>query len=401
MLFKDPLHEQLAGWTLAFIPYGAADYGEVVRIAHIVGDGGDDAFYDAWTAAGERRREEAQTALAQGHPDSARDAFLHAAACFGKAYHPLYGAPPDPRLLAGARRQYDAFERALALDAFPGMRIDIPFEDGMLPGWLIPARVHDKARRPLIVFTNGYDSTVTDAYFGAAVAASRRGYHSLVFDGPGQGMALFEQRLHVRPDWDTVVRAVLDVAQGLTSVDPGRIALYGWSLGGYLAPRAATDARVAACIADPGRIAVADGFRAAAIRCGLDPAQAQDLGALPQDVLARMEQAFMRDRVRSWSVMRRGYWVHGVDNLRDYLASVERFTLAGSIGQIRCPMLVTRAEDDPLADGAQAFYEALDCPKTLLRFSSEDAAGGHCEMGNRSLLNRRMLDWLDETFAGA
>lgn len=399
MLFKDPLHEQLAGWTLAFIPYGAADYGEVACIAHSVGDGGDDAFYDAWTAAGERRMEEAQSALAQGHPDSAREAFLHAATCYGKAYHPLYGAPPDPRLLQGARRQYDAFEQALALDEFPGMRIDIPFEDAALPGWLIPARVHDKARRPLLILTNGYDGTATDLLFGAAVAASRRGYHSLVFDGPGQGLALFERGLHLRPDWETVVRHVLDVAQGLSSVDPERIALYGWSLGGYLAPRAAAhESRLAACIADPGRIAVADGFRAAAIRFGLDPAQAQDLGALPGDVLARMEQAFVRDRVRHWSVMRRGYWVHGVDNLRDYLASVERFTLADSVKRIRCPTLVTRARDDPLADGAEAFYEALDCPKTLLRFSSEDAAGGHCEMGNRSLLNRRVLDWLDELF---
>jgi len=399
MLFQDPLHEQLAGWTLAFLPYGAADHGVVAHIAGTVGDGGDDAFYDAWTAAGARRMEEARAALAHGHPDSAREALLHAATYYGKAYHPLYGAPVDPRLLAGARRQYDAFQQALALDEFPGMRLEIPFEDGALPAWLIPARVHDKARRPLVIFTNGYDATVPDAYFGAAVAASKRGYHGIVFDGPGQGMALFEQGLHLRPDWETVVRAVFDVAQGLSSVDPERIALYGWSLGGYLAPRAAAhEPRLAACIADPGRIAVADGFRAAAIRFGLDPAQARDLGALPDAVLARMEQAFMHDRVRRWSVAGRGYWVHGVDNLRDYLASVERFTLADSIKRIRCPTLVTRAEDDPLADGAQAFYDGLDCPKTLLRFSAQDAAGGHCEMGNRSLLNRRVLDWLDELF---
>jgi len=30
--------------------------------------------------------------------------------------------------------------------------------------------------------------------------------------------------------------------------------------------------------------------------------------------------------------------------------------------------------------------------------SAAEGAGGHCEMGNRSLLNGRVLDWLDEQF---
>jgi hypothetical protein len=30
--------------------------------------------------------------------------------------------------------------------------------------------------------------------------------------------------------------------------------------------------------------------------------------------------------------------------------------------QIRCPTLITRAENDPLASGSQAFFEALSCP---------------------------------------
>ena len=45
-------------------------------------------------------------------------------------------------------------------------------------------------------------------------------------------------------------------------VDPDRIALNGWSLGGYLAPRAASgEHRLAACIADPGLWGMAWGLR--------------------------------------------------------------------------------------------------------------------------------------------
>jgi hypothetical protein len=57
------------------------------------------------------------------------------------------------------------------------------------------------------------------------------------------------------------------------------------------------------------------------------------------------------------------------------------------------------AEHDSLGARAPSFLEALTCPKTLLRFSAAEGAGDHCEMQNRSLLNQRTLDWLDEQFS--
>jgi len=66
---------------------------------------------------------------------------------------------------------------------------------------------------------------------------------------------------------------------------------------------------------------------------------------------------------------------------------------------IRCPTLLTAAEGGILAAGAQPFFDALQCPKTLLHFTAAEGAGGHCEMTNRSLLNRRTFDWLDDVFA--
>jgi hypothetical protein len=65
---------------------------------------------------------------------------------------------------------------------------------------------------------------------------------------------------------------------------------------------------------------------------------------------------------------------------------------------IRCPSLLTMAESDSLGAMAPSFFEALRCPKTLLRFSDAEGAGDHCEMQNRSLINRKTLDWLDEQF---
>lgn len=50
------------------------------------------------------------------------------------------------------------------------------------------------------------------AYVAQALPALHRGWNCLVFDGPGQGRAVFEQGLVIRPDWENVVPAVVDVA---------------------------------------------------------------------------------------------------------------------------------------------------------------------------------------------
>lgn len=399
-LFKDELHDAFGTWPLGYIPYGGSDFGEIRAVATAIGDGDDSVYYEAWTAAAGRLQAEAEAVLAKGHVSSARELYLRASAFYATSFHPLYGAPADPRLLAAFRKQIAAFDQGLALGPHPVRPQRIPFGDAALPAYLVPAAGHETEVRPLIIFNNGYDATVTDMYFASAVAASRRDYHSLLFDGPGQGAMLYEHQVPLRPDWETVMTAVVDFAIAQPLVDPARIALSGCSLGGHLAPRAASaERRIAALVADPGTWSIADGFRAAIRRMfGLPPEAVRDLGALDQAIIDRADATIRKDRELNWKVVQRGFWVHGVGNLRDYLASTELFTMEGRAELIQCPTLITQAENDVLAAGAGAFFDALRCPKTLLRFTADEGADGHCEMQNRSLLNRRALDWLDEQF---
>jgi hypothetical protein len=76
---------------------------------------------------------------------------------------------------------------------------------------------------------------------------------------------------------------------------------------------------------------------------------------------------------------------------------LERWKLTPeTVAEIRCPTLVTAAQD-LASSNARELYDALRCPKTFLQFTDADGAGAHCEMTNRSMANRQILDWLDET----
>jgi 2,6-dihydroxypseudooxynicotine hydrolase len=74
---------------------------------------------------------------------------------------------------------------------------------------------------------------------------------TLAFDGPGQGEAEYD--FPIRGDYETPVKAVLDWLLARNDVDPQRIGMWGVSLGGYYAPRAAAfDERIKACVALSG-----------------------------------------------------------------------------------------------------------------------------------------------------
>jgi alpha-beta hydrolase superfamily lysophospholipase len=399
LIFKDRLHDEFGTWPLAYIPYGGADFGEVAAVGRAVGNGDDSAFYNAWVEAADRLAGEAQRLADRGRTASARDLFLRASCFYGVSYRPLFGRPVDPRLVAAFHKQMDVFNKGLALRDPPAAPLRIPFERTSLPAYFIPAVGYEAAVRPLLICTNGYDATITDMFFASAVAATARGYHCLIFDGPGQGEMLIEHGVTLRPDWETVIKAVVDFALTLSLVDPARIALSGWSLGGYLAPRAASgEHRLAACIADPGLWSMTSGLRAFCERLGLPAEAAANPADIEQSLLDKMWQAISGDRKLRWTIVQRGFWVNGAKDLREFLRSITSFTLDGRAELIRCPTLITHAEDDPLAASAQDLFDALRCPKALVRFSSAEGAGTHCEMMNRSAVNRRVADWLDDVF---
>ncbi len=137
--------------------------------------------------------------------------------------------------------------RTLALPHLspPGERVTIPYEGKHLYGIL--RKPKGVSRPPVMLMACGLDSTKeeTDAYEQPFLA---RGIATLVFDGPGQGEGEYD--FAIRGDYEVAVRAVVDFIETRADLDTGRIGMWGVSLGGYYAPRAAAyDRRIKACMA--------------------------------------------------------------------------------------------------------------------------------------------------------
>jgi 2,6-dihydroxypseudooxynicotine hydrolase len=73
----------------------------------------------------------------------------------------------------------------------------------------------------------------------------------LAFDGPGQGEGEYD--FPIRGDYEVAVKAVIDSIVARDDIDISRLGIWGVSLGGYYAPRAAAfENRIKACIALAG-----------------------------------------------------------------------------------------------------------------------------------------------------
>jgi hypothetical protein len=373
---------------------GGADIGECFVTAQQITPGDHDGWRSAWRTTADRVFAAAEASEAAGHRVSAREAYLRAVTYYRTSGVFLYRAPLDPRFSDSIRRQQEAFRRAAALSEWQIETVEIPYENTTLPGYFMaPAGAEG---RPTLIITNGYDGTIEELYFSGGLAALKRGYACLVFDGPGQGGALVDQGLVFRPDWEAVVTPVVDWLIERPEVDPARIALMGRSFGGYLAPRAASgEHRLAAMIADAAQYSFTNRRLLFLPEEYRDQADTGD----PAVLNPLLEAAMAANPYVAFSV-ERGMLTHGVDTPIDYLRAMRTYTNEGYAERITCPCLICEAENDVRGGDAAPLYDAITAPKTYLLFTNEEGAGEHDEAGAAGLFSQRVFDWLDEILAG-
>lgn len=368
---------------------GIGDVGLVLATLDRIGDGGPQAWFDQWSAIARTLADRADRAAADGHRTTAGWAYLAAADYYALALGALDGLADQSVLdptFAAHRRCWEGYVDAGA-GAF--VRVEVPYEDTTLPGYLLRPD-GSGTRRPTLVITNGSDGSLPALIAHGAADALDRGWNVFLYDGPGQQSMLFQRGVTFRPDWEAVLTPVVDALVARSDVDAAALVAYGVSQAGYWLPRAlAFEHRFVAAVVDPGVMDVSTSW----------------LGHLPPEMIALLRSGDKAtfdgyleqlgddpDAQRTFDFRARPY---GMRDPFDVFTEVTKYHLGEVVGQIGTPLLITDPQDEQFWPGqSRQLFDALPGEKQILEFTREQGANWHCQPLGRQLTNKQMLGWL-------
>ena len=399
LLLDDADMDAQLGRTLVAIAAEAADIGEALATARRTVAGDYDSWFREWAATATVAKSLGDDAMRRGDVVTSRKAYLRASEYWRQSFFFIRHNVDGERLQHAWREHQAAFRAALPLLGWHSVAAEIPFDGVSMTGYLLrPA--DDGLPRPTVLAPCGFDSTAEAGYCATGYMALPRGYNFFVFEGPGQGGMLFEHHKTFRPDFEVPFGAAFEWLLDQPGVHPGAVAVIGRSFAGYLGPRAAAaEPRVAALIADPGQYDFASriGVLVKGMSDGSDDFMAR-LTAADPELDAQLESLLTEPRNREWFGSRMA--AIGGSTVGDFIRRQLEFSLAGVVGDIRCPTLVTEGEGD-FASQSQLLYDRLTCPKRLKKFTEAEGAGGHCEGLGATIFEGYAFDWLDRVMGRA
>ncbi|TCP42603.1 prolyl oligopeptidase family protein [Tamaricihabitans halophyticus] len=369
-------------WSFQFlrmmgkIPAGGGDFSEIILALQGVRPGDAEAWYGVFSSIARRLDADAESSLRTGNSSSARDKLYRAT-----NYHHAAGfflPDTDPRHSASIEARRASFQRAAPLADPPHAAVEIPYEDGTtLPGYFFPGACADEGtRQAAAVIFGGTDAVAEEMYFFLGRALAQRGIHTLAMDGPGQGEAL-RRGIAGRHDWELPASAAYDFLTTYDFVDPGRIAVVGQSLGGYLAARAA---------------AYEPRFAAAVIWGAI-----YDLPrVLGVELNGSSAGEYFTDLWRKILCLRPD---------ADLMTALNPYNLHGVAQRIACPTLLLHGESDritPFSEAEETFANLTMTDKTFLRYPAWTSGCTHCQADAPLRAAADISDWLcDRLSTGA
>lgn len=365
--------------TKGMAPYGAVALSEIEEACARLRarEHEPHAWWEEWSVLGARLERSADEAEAQGRLMSAGNLYLRAGMYYFTAERFI---EPGPEKREMGRKAIACQTRGI-LRRWPNVeRVEVPYEGTTLPA-LFMKSTRAAAPAPAVVVFDGLDNCKEMSVLFNGLEFAARGWHTLAIDGPGQGESLRLRDIKTRPDYEAAGTPAYEWVAARPEVDAARVAVMGYSFGGYYAPRiAAFEHRYRACVAFGAMhwnlAEWVDGIRRAA---RFDPrASAQSHFQVP--------------------------WAFGARDLDEAVEMAKRFDLASVAARIACPFLVVHGENDRIVplDSARKLYEAVgSCVKHLKIFTAKEGGAEHCQVDNRQLGVDYIADWLAEHAFGA
>lgn len=355
-------------------PYGVVSLAELDRIVADLADcevTGDN-WFRVWSEVGRANEKLAQVAEGQG-------ASLTAGLHYMRAGNYLYTGErfllPGPEKEEAGRHAFDCYRSGFRLK-FPQVEtVELPYGDQTLPALFMPAQNADP-KAPCVIIFNGMDNCKEMSILFAGLDFSARGIHTLAVDGPGQGETMRLRKIHARPDYEVPAAAAIDWLTARSDVDADRIAVLGYSFGGYYAARiAAKEPRISAAIALTAGHWDFAGFQR----------EAREKAKVEQKAVAQPNFQFQ--------------WVVGAPDPDSALAIAEQFSVKNVAHEIYCPFLVTHGADDrvvPVAN-ARKLFEAIQSEDKTLKIL-EGNGSSHAHVDDRPVGIALAADWLSKRF---
>lgn len=294
------------------------DYNDLQQIVR--GSPGDLEWARRFEQFGALHEEIGDEALKEGNTRSAGEAFVRAAIYYHTGQSGNHSDPAERTRLQ--QRQQAVYRKGMAFLRPPTEQIVVPYRGVDFPGNL--RRPEGDGRAPCVLLLAGADST-KEEFYTLENTFLQRGVATFSFDGPGQ--SLTRAKLPYTADVETSIAACLDMLERHEGIDASRFGIWGRSLGGYGAPRAAAlDGRIKACVS-------AGGF---------------------YDMFGIWERFPAVVRTNLGKVM-------GADSPDEAADLAKGFTLQGLMERVRCPFLVVHSHGDnvcPYEEGERMAREA-------------------------------------------
>ena len=406
-LFSDQGFNYSALTALGAAGYGVTEVGEVLTAVNAINAVGAtyDTYTDTFLSWGDKLAEQsaqATDAVTKG------ELALRASDYYAQALFYVLGTTEPGRELAiyqACRASWDVFAGTVK----PAVqKLLIAYRGGHFPAWLFqPDRSNQP--RPTLILTNGSDGQNVEIWAYGAAAGLQRGWNVLIYEGPGQGSTLFEQKIPFTDKWEEVVTPIVDRLVRHPSVDPRRIVLTGLSMGGDLAPRAAAfEHRLAALVCEPGVTSPWLGFSApfratiTADKAATNdtwntktvPALMKPGAEAARYTLAKRYEPFgaaVLDAVRQGQLPT-DIWTPS--------QIIQKLDITSTAPRITAPTLIINYEDEQFYPGqAQQLYSLITAPKDYVTLTAAEGANLHCSPMAPQRHNEVIFDWLENTLS--